>query len=79
MSVGMISHRSARFQKTLLKLVERPCMLLDSVEYVTHKEGFSHRCPARAVDNCEQLFSKILRFNLSEGFACRFNSLFKFG
>ena len=68
-SVG-ISDRSARFQKALLKLVERLCVLLDSVEYVMHKEGFSHRGPARAVDNFEELFGEVLRFELSEGFTC---------
>jgi len=39
---GMTTHRSARLQKTLLKLVERLCVLLDSIEYVTRKEGFGH-------------------------------------
>jgi hypothetical protein len=38
---GMIADRSARFQKTLLKLIERLCMLLDRAEH-TRKEGFSH-------------------------------------
>ena len=47
-SVGMISHRSARFQKTLLKLIERLCMLLDRAEHMTRKEGFSHRPDSKA-------------------------------
>ena len=75
----MIADRSARFQKTLLKLNERLCMLLDSVKHVTRKEGFSHRRPARAVDNCEELFGEVFRFELSETFARCLNSLFKFG
>jgi len=78
-SAGMISHRSARFQKTLLKLIERLGMLLDRAEHMTHKERFSHRCPARAMDDFEELFSEVFCFKLSEGFPCCFNSFFKFG
>ena len=76
---GMIADRSARFQKTLLKLIERLCMLLDRAEHMTRKEGFSHRCPARAVDNFEELFGEVLRFELRETFARCLNALFKFG
>ena len=75
----MIADCSARFQKALLKLIERLCVLLDRAEHMTRKEGFSHRCPARAVDNLEELFGEVLRFELSETFARCLNSLFKFG
>jgi len=67
-SAGMISHRSARFQKTLLKLIERLGMLLDRAEHMTHKERFSHRCPARAMDDFDELFGEVFCLSSARDF-----------
>jgi hypothetical protein len=72
-------NRPASFQEALLELVERLRVLLDEVKHVARKEGFRRRRPTGVVDDLEELFGEVLRPELGERFARRFDSLLKLG